>query len=67
MKVENGVPHRSVISPILFSVMVNDIYSAIVGDIGRSLFADDGAMWKWGRSRDHIMKNLHKAIDIVAS
>ena len=45
-KVDNGTPHGSVISPILFSIMINDVYSDISADIGRSLFADDGALTK---------------------
>lgn len=46
--VENGTPQGSIISPILFSVMINDIFSNVCSSIGVSLFADDGAMWKRG-------------------
>jgi hypothetical protein len=40
----------SVISPLLFSIMINDIYSQVQPDIGRLLFSDVGALWKRGRN-----------------
>ncbi len=39
--VENGIPQGSIISPILFSIMIKDVFSQVQGDIVRSLFADD--------------------------
>ena len=42
---ENGVPQGSVCSPLLFSVMINDIFSEVDASLGRSLYADDGALW----------------------
>ncbi len=45
--VEIGTPQGSIISPILFSIMINDVFSQVHGNIGHSLFADDGAEWKW--------------------
>ncbi len=47
-KVVNGTPQGSVISPVLFNMMINDIFSKLEGSFGLSLFADDGAVWKKG-------------------
>lgn len=41
--VENGTPQGSVCSPVLFDIMINDIFENVEGSIGRSLYADDGA------------------------
>lgn len=40
----NGIPQGSVISPILFNIMINDIFE----NTGKQspLYADDGAIWK---------------------
>lgn len=43
---ENGTPEGSVLGPLLFSVMINNVFVEIQKGIGRSLFADDGALWK---------------------
>ena len=42
--VDNGTPQGSVISPILFSIMINAVYSDISSDTGISLFAVDGVL-----------------------
>ncbi len=64
--VENGTPQGSVISPILFSIMINDIYLELPVDMGRSLFADDGAIWKRGRNGEFINKKLLNGMNQVA-
>lgn len=46
--VENGTPQGSIVSPLLFSLMINDVFDDIEGGLGCSLFADDGAIWKRG-------------------
>ncbi len=46
IKLENGTPRGSVISPLIFSAMINNVFSQVEPDIGRSLFADDGALRK---------------------
>lgn len=63
--VENGTPQGSVISPILFTIMINDIFSHVQSDIGRSLFADDGALWKRGRNVAHVKQRIQEAINLV--
>ena len=44
--VGNGTPQGSVISPLLFIIMINDVFSKVPEDIGSSLFADDGLCGK---------------------
>ncbi len=63
--VENGIPQGSIISPILFSIMINYVFSQVQGDIVRSLFADDGAVWKRGRNINHITGKIQEAIEVV--
>lgn len=43
-KVENGTPQGSVCSPVLFNIMINDIFEKVERNIGKSLYADDGAL-----------------------
>ncbi|KAF7650069.1 hypothetical protein LDENG_00131950 [Lucifuga dentata] len=54
--VENGTPQGSIISPLLFSIMIDDIFVGVDGGMGFSLFADDGAVWKRGRNVAFIVK-----------
>lgn len=64
-KVVNGTPQGSVISPVLFNVMINDIFCKLEGSFGLSLFADDGAVWKRERNLRYIYKQLQQAINTV--
>jgi len=45
--------------------MINDIFDNVPEDIGRSLFADDGALWKKGRNIDYVVRKIQEAIDKV--
>ncbi|MGL5623358.1 reverse transcriptase domain-containing protein [Cetobacterium sp.] len=56
LPIENGTSQGSVSSPILFNLLINDIYYTVDNGIGRSLYADDGALWKRGRNENE--KNL---------
>uniref|UniRef100_A0A3B3YS32 Reverse transcriptase domain-containing protein n=1 Tax=Poecilia mexicana TaxID=48701 RepID=A0A3B3YS32_9TELE len=64
-KIENGTPQGSVVSPTLFSVMINDIFKELSIGFGKSLFADDGALWKRGRNVDHRIVKIQEGIDKV--
>lgn len=43
-EVDNGTPQGSIISPLLFTVMINDAFKDVDKSIDVALFADDGAM-----------------------
>ena len=45
--------------------MINDVFSKVPEDIGSSLFADDGALWKRGRNVMHIISKVQSAVDGV--
>ncbi len=46
----NGTPQGNVISPIQINLMINDIFERVKPNIGKALYADDGAVWKRGRN-----------------
>ena len=52
----------SVISPVLFDIVVNDVFAKIERGFGLSLFADDGATWKRGRNVDFVLKQIQRAL-----
>ena len=41
--IENGTPQGSIVSTLLFSIMINYVFMEIKNGTGCSLFADDGA------------------------
>ena len=62
---ENGTPQGGVISPLIFSVMINAVFDGVSPDIGRSLFADDEALWKRGRNGAYVAKKMQEALGKV--
>ena len=65
LEVENGIPQGSAISPLLFNVMINDIFSKLNGSINSALYADDGIIWMRGRNVTHVIRNITSAIQEV--
>lgn len=63
---ENGTPQGRVISPLLFIIMIIDAFGKVPEDIEKSLFADDGSLWKRGRDMEFVSRKIQEAIDKVA-
>uniref|UniRef100_A0A3P9PFS3 Reverse transcriptase domain-containing protein n=1 Tax=Poecilia reticulata TaxID=8081 RepID=A0A3P9PFS3_POERE len=64
-QVGNGTPQGSIISPMLFIIMINDIFSSINKSFGVSLFADDGIIWKRGKNTEFINRKIQEALNKV--
>ncbi len=60
-EVGNGTPQGSVISPLLFIIMINYVFVNVSEDIGTSLFAD-GAVWKRGRNIEYTIRRFRKQL-----
>lgn len=63
--IDNGTPQGSVCSPILFNIIINDIFSKVGKGIGKSLYAYDGALWKRGRNVKFVERGMQKAVEEV--
>ena len=63
--VENGTPQGSIISPVLFLVLINEVFIGLDRSIKVALFADDGAMWKSGRNVNFVVNKMQQAVDDV--
>lgn len=60
--IKNGTPQGSIASPLLFAMMIYDVFEDLDNGLGFSLFADDGAIWKRGRNIDFIVKKKKKKL-----
>ena len=45
LEIANGIPQGSTISPVLFNIMINDMFTNMDRRIGSALYADDGVSW----------------------
>ena len=64
---ENGVPQGSVLSPILFCIMINDILSTtpVPKNLKYSLYADDCALWHSSPNVRFSAGRIQDALDSV--
>lgn len=64
-QIKNGTPQGSVCSPILFNIMIDDIFSGVEQRMSKALYADDGALWVRGRNIKVLESRMQKAIEQV--
>ncbi len=50
---------------LMCNVMVNDVFKDVGDGSRKSLFADDGAIWKRGRSVNCVMGQMQQALSKV--
>jgi ribonuclease HI len=61
---QNGIPQGSVISPLLFLIMINDIPSG-PDNVEMSLFADDSAVYMGCRNIKTLVSKIQMTVDII--
>ena len=65
-QMDNGSPQGSVLSPILFNVLINTLYDKLVGHpIDLTQFADDSAIWKTTKNVPAAIKILQETLNAI--
>jgi len=63
---DNGTAQGSIISPLLFLIMINDLPNSL-HDVESSLFADDSCIFKSGKNLAHITKSVQDNLQIISA
>ena len=61
----NGLPQGSCLSPMLFNIMINDLFDTIPPGISYSLFADDCAIWCTDSDSAQSIPRLQQALNRI--
>lgn len=64
-EMQNGTPQGSVVSPLLFNIMINDLAEDILvgSKVSVGLFADDGVIYKRNKHIEIVRRELQEALN----
>ena len=62
---DTGLVQGGVVSPLLFNLMINDIFDNIPNEFSYAIYADDCALWIQGRNATRIVQSMQTALDTV--
>jgi Reverse transcriptase (RNA-dependent DNA polymerase) len=65
MKLDNGTPQGSVISPLLFIIMTNDFPTIGDPSVNTSLYADDSAIWKTSNNLKYLFESMQNTLKTI--
>jgi hypothetical protein len=65
VRMKQGLPQGSVLSPLLFIIFINDILSEVPSSTESSLFADDAALYALDSNREAAEAKLQLAVSAV--
>jgi len=65
VQMDNGTPQGSIISPMLFNIMINDLPSPTANTAESAIYADDSSAWSSGKNLKTINSDIQKHLDGV--
>ena len=63
---ENGLPQGSVLSCLIFLLVINNIFDETEDEIFNSLFCDDGVFWASGGDLEEVAITMQRALDTIS-
>jgi len=63
----NGTPQGSIISPLLFNLMINDLPTPTSRNTEAAIFADESSAWCSGKNLTHLNTAIQVHIDNVTN